>query len=246
MKKTIFTTLALGTIITFGGLSNDANASEIDYSKLAEQAKNNDITLNQKPIEQGNYDFKFTDNHYAYHFWNSNGTFGWEYHLLTPGETETSNEVRQTMVDIGKVVQDAPTQVEKAPTPTQKTTTQENSNVQDTTETTKPEPQKAPKVENTTVKQTPKQSSSSNGSVKSRFLNAGGTEEMWQHIVMPESTGNPNATNGQYSGLFQMSPQSGNGTGSVEEQTKSAIKYANDRYGSLDNAISERQSKGWW
>lgn len=245
MKKTIFTTLALGTIITFGGLSNDANASEIDYSKLAEQAKNNDITLNQKPIEQGNYDFKFTDNHYAYHFWNINGTFGWEYHLLSQGETETSNEVRQTTVDTGKVVQDEPTQVEKAPTPKQETTIQDNSNVQSTTESAKPEPQQAPKVENTTVKETPKQSTG-NGSVKTRFLNAGGTEAMWQHIVMPESTGNPNARNGQYSGLFQMSPQSGNGTGSVEEQTKSAIKYANDRYGSLDNAISERQSKGWW
>lgn len=245
MKKTIFTTLALGTIITFGGLSNDASASEIDYSKLAEQAKNNDITLNQKPILQGDYDYKFTDNHYAYHFWNSNGTFGWEYHLLSQGETETSNEVRQSMVGTGEVVQDAPTQVEQAPTPKQETTIQDNSNVQSTTESAKPEPQQAPKVENTTVKETPKQSTG-NGSVKTRFLNAGGTEAMWQHIVMPESTGNPNARNGQYSGLFQMSPQSGNGTGAVEEQTKSAIKYANDRYGSLDNAISERQSKGWW
>lgn len=244
MKKTIFTTLALGTVITFGGLSNDASASEIDYSKLAEQAKNNDITLNQKPIEQGSYDYKFTDNHYAYHFWSNNGTFGWEYHLLTQGETETSSEVRQSMVDTGTVVQDEPAKVEQAPTPKQETTTQDNSNVQTTTDSVKPETQEAPKVESTTVKETPK--TNSNGSVKTRFLNAGGTEAMWQHIVMPESTGNPNATNGQYSGLFQMSPQSGNGTGSVEEQTKSAIKYANDRYGSLDNAISERQSKGWW
>ena len=146
MKKTIFTTIALGTIITFGGLSNDASASEIDYSKLAEQAKNNDITLNQKPILQGDYDYKFTDNHYAYHFWNSNGTFGWEYHLLSQGETETSNEVRQSMVGTGEVVQDAPTQVEQAPTPKQETTIQDNSNVQSTTESAKPEPQQAPKI----------------------------------------------------------------------------------------------------
>lgn len=246
MKKTIFTTLALGTIITFGGLSNDASASEIDYSKLAEQAKNNDITLNQKPIEQGDYDYKFTDNHYAYHFWNSNGTFGWEYHLLTPGETETSNEVRQTMVDTGKVVQDAPTQVEKAPTPTptQETTTQENSNVQDTTETTKPEPQKAPKVENTTVKQTPKQSSSSNGSVQEQIKNAGGNSAVLE-IARRESTFNPNAVNpAGYRGLFQTKESFA--TGSVEQQTKGAIKYMNDRYGSPEQALAHHNANGWY
>lgn len=244
MKKTIFTTLALGTIISFRGLSNDASASEIDYSKLAEQAKNNDITLNQKPILQGDYDYKFTDNHYAYHFWNSNGTFGWGYHLLSQGEAETSSEVRQSMVGTGEVVQDAPTQVEQAPTPKQETTIQDNSNVQSTTESAKPEPQQAPKVENTTVKETPKQSTG-NGSVKTRFLNAGGTEAMWQHIVMPESTGNPNAVspNG-YQGLGQTKESWG--TGSVEEQTKGMVNYAKQRYGSVDNAISERQSKGWW
>lgn len=243
MKKTIFTTIALGTIITFGGLSNDASASEIDYSKLAEQAKNNDITLNQKPILQGDYDYKFTDNHYAYHFWNSNGTFGWEYHLLTQGETETSSEVRQSMVGTGEVVQDAPTQVEQAPTPKQETTIQDNSNVQYTTESAKPEPQQAPKVENTTVKETPKQSTG-NGSVQEQIKNAGGNSAVLE-IARRESTFNPNAVNpAGYRGLFQTKESFA--TGTVEQQTKGAIKYMNDRYGSPEQALAHHDANGWY
>ena len=243
MKKTIFTTIALGTIITFGGLSNDANASEIDYSKLAEQAKNNDITLNQKPILQGDYDYKFTDNHYAYHFWSSNGTFGWEYHLLSQGETETSSEVRQSMVGTGEVVQDAPTQVEQAPTPKQETTIQDNSNVQSTTESAKPEPQQAPKVENTTVKETPKQSTG-NGSVQEQIKNAGGNSAVLE-IARRESTFNPNAVNpAGYRGLFQTKESFA--TGTVEEQTKGAIKYMNERYGSPEQALAHHDANGWY
>lgn len=243
MKKTIFTTIALGTIITFGGLSNDASASEIDYSKLAEQAKNNDITLNQKPILQGDYDYKFTDNHYAYHFWSSNGTFGWEYHLLSQGETETSSEVRQSMVGTGEVVQDAPTQVEQAPTPKQETTIQDNSNVQSTTESAKPEPQQAPKVENTTVKETPKQSTG-NGSVQEQIKNAGGNSAVLE-IARRESTFNPNAVNpAGYRGLFQTKESFA--TGTVEEQTKGAIKYMNERYGSPEQALAHHDANGWY
>ena len=45
--------------------------------------------------------------------------------------------------------------------------------------------------------------SSRTQSVYQRFLAAGGTEEMWEKIVLPESGGNPNASNGQYHGLGQ-------------------------------------------
>lgn len=100
--------------------------------------------------------------------------------------------------------------------------------------------------------QTPVQSNSSNveqeqqndGSVKSQFLSAGGTEAMWSAIVMPESGGNVNATNGQYRGLGQTNQSWGYGT--VDNQTKGMIQYANERYGSIDGALSFRQSHGWW
>ena len=68
---------------------------------------------------------------------------------------------------------------------------------------------------------------------------------MWNNIVMPESTGNPNAVNpAGYRGLGQTKESWG--TCSVAEQTKGMINYAKERYGSIDNAISARQSKGWW
>lgn len=98
--------------------------------------------------------------------------------------------------------------------------------------------------------QTPVQSNSINveqqndGSVKSQFLSAGGTEAMWSTIVMPESGGNVNASNGQYHGLGQTNQSWG--YGSIDNQTKGMIQYANERYGSINGALSFRQSHGWW
>lgn len=86
--------------------------------------------------------------------------------------------------------------------------------------------------------------SNNNSTVHDQFINAGGTEAMWNAIVMPESGGNPNATNGQYSGLGQTNQSWG--TGTVAQQTQGMIDYANSRYGSVDNAIAFRASNGWW
>ena len=101
-------------------------------------------------------------------------------------------------------------------------------------------------------KQTPKQvtsnatqSSSSGGSVKAQFLANGGTESAWNTIVMPESGGNPNAVNPLgYRGLGQTKESWG--TGSVAQQTKGMINYANNRYGSLEAATAFRAANGWW
>ena len=80
--------------------------------------------------------------------------------------------------------------------------------------------------------------------LKAQFLAAGGTEELWNAIVMPESGGNVNASNGQYHGLGQTNQSWG--YGSVSNQTKGMISYAKERYGSIGNAISFRQANGWW
>ena len=93
-------------------------------------------------------------------------------------------------------------------------------------------------------KRQPSSSASTGGSTKAQFLAAGGTEELWNAIVMPESGGNVNASNGQYHGLGQTNQSWG--YGSVSNQTKGMISYANSRYGSISNAISFRQANGWW
>lgn len=109
--------------------------------------------------------------------------------------------------------------------------------VQAPTPVSQPEPV-AQEVKTTTAP------AANDGSVKAQFLAAGGTEAMWSAIVMPESGGNVNATNGQYHGLGQTNQSWG--YGSVADQTKGMIEYANSRYGSVSNAISTRSAQGWW
>lgn len=86
---------------------------------------------------------------------------------------------------------------------------------------------------------------SNSGSVHDQFIAAGGTESLWNTIVLPESGGNPNAVspNG-YTGLGQTKESWGHG--SVAEQTKGLVNYANSRYGSIENAVSFRSSNNWW
>src|SRR5699024_11858660 len=46
--------------------------------------------VNTKPIQEGNYDFSFSDGEFTYHFYNYNGNFGYEYHS---GSTQVDNTV---------------------------------------------------------------------------------------------------------------------------------------------------------
>lgn len=85
----------------------------------------------------------------------------------------------------------------------------------------------------------------SGGSVYDQFIANGGTQAMWDTIVMPESGGNPNAVspNG-YMGLGQT--KNSWGTGDVATQTQGMVNYAVERYGSIDNAIGFRNANNWW
>ncbi|MEB6612979.1 aggregation-promoting factor C-terminal-like domain-containing protein [Staphylococcus pasteuri] len=87
-------------------------------------------------------------------------------------------------------------------------------------------------------------SSESSSDVYKEFIEAGGTKELWDNVVMPESGGDPDASNGQYHGLGQTNQSWG--YGSVATQTKGMINYAKERYGSIDAAISFRESNGYW
>ncbi|RIP37316.1 hypothetical protein BUZ14_01825 [Staphylococcus gallinarum] len=81
--------------------------------------------------------------------------------------------------------------------------------------------------------------------VYNEFIQAGGTKSLWDNVVIPESSGNPNAVNELgYRGLGQT--KEAWGTGSVEEQTKGMINYAEERYGSIDGAVQFHIANGWW
>ncbi|MBO3061934.1 LysM peptidoglycan-binding domain-containing protein [Mammaliicoccus fleurettii] len=95
------------------------------------------------------------------------------------------------------------------------------------------------------VRTTQTSTASTGGSTKAQFLAAGGTEAMWNTIVLPESSGNPNAVNpAGYRGLGQTKESWG--TGSVEQQTKGMLNYAKQRYGSVEAALSFRSQNNWW
>ena len=83
------------------------------------------------------------------------------------------------------------------------------------------------------------------GSTKEQFLANGGTEALWNSVVMPESGGNPNAVSSNgYRGLGQTKQSWG--SGNVADQTHGLVNYATSRYGSVSNAVQFRQANGWW
>ncbi|MFQ3905611.1 hypothetical protein ABLV94_08340 [Staphylococcus sp. Mo2-7] len=89
------------------------------------------------------------------------------------------------------------------------------------------------------------QTTQANNDVYSEFIEAGGTKALWDNIVMPESSGDPEAVNELgYKGLGQT--KEAWGTGTVEEQTKGMINYAEDRYGSIEATIDFRLANGRW
>ncbi|XWX29800.1 transglycosylase [Staphylococcus phage PG-2021_87] len=229
MKKTIFATLALGTAITFGGIAtNEASADEIDYNKLAEQAKSNSVEVNTKPIQEGNYDFSFSDGEFTYHFYNYNGNFGYEYHS---GSTQVDNTV-------SRLAGEEQTPEQKVDQQQAQFDTQNKQDAQPKQETTT---QEAPKAV-----EAPKVTKSTGGSVAEQIRQAGGNEAMIE-IARLESTMNPNAVNPSSGaqGLFQGLGKSWS-SGSVAEQTKGAKQYMIDRYGSPEQALSFHKSNGYY
>lgn len=96
-----------------------------------------------------------------------------------------------------------------------------------------------------TAEPAPATATANSGSAYDQFIANGGTDALWNSVVMPESGGNPNAVspNG-YMGLGQTKESWG--TGDVATQTRGLVNYATSRYGSVDNAVNFRQSNGWW
>lgn len=247
MKKTVIaSSLAVSLGIAGYALSgNEAHASEttnVDHAHLVDLAQNHPEQLNSKPVQAGAYDIHFVSNGFEYNF-TSNGT-NWSWNYTEAGSnTQSGSNTQASSADytqsynqstsnqsVSSNQQSSNTSVKAVSAPT----TSNSSSSQDySTSTT-----------SYSAPSTSSSSASTGGSVKAQFLANGGTEAAWEAIVMPESGGNPNATNGQYSGLGQTNQSWG--TGSVASQTQGMISYANTRYGSLSNAIAFRKNHGWW
>jgi len=69
-------------------------------------------------------------------------------------------------------------------------------------------------------------------------------------LINRESSGNVNATNGQYYGIGQLSPQAratygGNST-DYNDQLKAMKSYIAARYGTAENAWAHSNAYGWY
>lgn len=243
MKKTILaSSLAVALGVTGYATTadhNQAHASEenIDKAHLADLAQNNPEELNQKPLHAGAYNYNFVLGGNEYTFTSNGQSWSWNYTAagaqsatsnsvqdVTTQATTNNNETSASEVSAQKQSSNTPVAAVEAP--------KASSNTQTSAAT------RTYKVAQTSA-------ASTGGSVKAQFLAAGGTEAMWNSIVMPESSGNPNAVNpAGYRGLGQTKESWG--TGSVATQTKGMLNYAKQRYGSVDAAIAFRAQNNWW
>lgn len=252
MKKTILASslaVALGvTGYAATADNNQAHASEesIDKAHLAELAQSNAAELNEKPLHAGAYNYDFVLGGYEYTFTSDGQSWSWEYDVAG-AQTASSNVSTNTTQDVS--TQATTNTNEKSAS---EVSTQQQSNNVDVKPVAAPKASTTTKVETTQTSATTKtyeaaksSAASTGGSVKAQFLAAGGTEAMWNTIVLPESSGNPNAVNPLgYRGLGQT--KEAWGTGSVATQTKGMINYAEQRYGSIDEALSFRSQNNWW
>lgn len=65
-------------------------------------------------------------------------------------------------------------------------------------------------------------------------------------IAQAESGGSYTAENGQYVGRYQLDKSYLHGDYSPANQDQVFVKYCNQRYGSVNNALSFRESHGWY
>lgn len=235
MKKTILaTSLALGLGVTGVVASQDAEASTHDINKeeLAYSAQNNPSVLNASALHEGEYDYNFNFKDVNYNFESDGTNYSWDYN----GGGNAQPTVQKQ---------------EAAPTVTEEVQNVQYNNYTEEVQQPAQNTQAAPVVQETEQAETTQPAApapaqkSTGGSTKAQFLAAGGTEAMWNSIVLPESSGNPNAVspNG-YQGLGQTKESWG--TGSVAEQTAGMLNYAEERYGSVDAALSFREANNWW
>lgn len=115
MKKTMMTTgLALGIGLTaFSGVNANASEIEVDEAKLAELAINNPESLNEAPIQEGNYDITFDFEGNTFNF-ESDG-FEWKWSYAPVGEAVNNDVQVNETANYDNVEYSAPVQENNQP-----------------------------------------------------------------------------------------------------------------------------------
>ena len=130
MKKTILTsTLALGLGVTGFAIGHSADAAEnnVDQANLAQQAQNNPEQLNNSPVQDGSYNYDFTQNGTNYQFESDGENFSWSYNGYNDDSADAGsndNATQQSSSDEQPAQQAAP-QIEQTQQPEQSTSSNE-------------------------------------------------------------------------------------------------------------------------
>ncbi|MCD8892178.1 transglycosylase family protein [Staphylococcus nepalensis] len=130
MKKTILTsTLALGLGVTGFATGHSADAAEnnVDQANLAQQAQNNPEQLNNSPVQDGSYNYDFTQNGTNYQFESDGENFSWSYNGYNDDSADADsndNATQQPSSDEQPAQQSAP-QTEQTQQPEQSTSSNE-------------------------------------------------------------------------------------------------------------------------
>ena len=204
MKKTVIaSSLAVALGVTGYALTTDnsAHASEstTNYAQLANLAQNNPSELNAHPVQAGAYNITFVKDGFKYNFTSDGQSWSWNYTYVGGADTVATTQAAP-----------AAQSTDYSASYSNEASTQSVSSNQQSSNTNV-EAVSAPKTTSYSASTSSSSSASTGGSVKAQFLAAGGTEAMWNTIVMPESGGNPNASNGQYHGLGQTNQSWGSG-----------------------------------
>ncbi|PTL16220.1 transglycosylase [Staphylococcus gallinarum] len=132
MKKTLIaSTLAVGLGVTGVAAGNSADAAEqgINKAELAQLAQSNPQQLNESPIQEGSYNYNFTQDGVNYNFKSDGENFTWSYGEGSGDSSNSSDQTAQTQ----QPQQETAPQTEQTQQPQQEATTQQSSTQQETT-----------------------------------------------------------------------------------------------------------------
>ncbi|MGO3122023.1 MAG: LysM peptidoglycan-binding domain-containing protein [Leuconostoc mesenteroides] len=136
---------------------------------------------------------------------------------------------------------DDTTSTQTASTTTAAADTSSTTQVASTTSSTDNTASTSTQTASTTTAATSSTTTSSSSSSETAALNA---------LIARESSGNVNATNGQYYGLGQLSAQArsiyGGNTADYNDQLNAMKAYIAARYGTAVNALAHSNSTGWY
>ncbi|WP_436941027.1 transglycosylase family protein [Staphylococcus succinus] len=196
MKKTVIaSTLAVGLGVTgAASAGNTADASEqgVDKAQLAQQAQSNSSQLNESAIQDGSYNYNFSQDGVNYNFKSDGENFSWSYGegSNTSSNQSTDNSSQQASGE--QAQQSAPQQTEQA----QQAQQPQQEAAPQTEQTEQPQQEAAPQTEQT--EQPQQASTSTQSSNESSEASEGSSVNVNSHlkqIAERESGGDLKAVN---------------------------------------------------